>query len=103
MENNENSPIIKDSELLNKKTKAVPVPEERKDIDTNKTFINNIIDAGISDQIDISAITSFTTESQSRDAFYDMIDSMSKDPTISAALETYAEDATEYNENGDII
>lgn len=103
MTDTKNSPIVKDKELLRKKIKPVPTPTQRKDVDTNKDFINNLISAGISNQIDASSLTTFTTASQSRDDYYSMIDSMSSDPTIASALETYAEDATEYNEKGDII
>lgn len=99
----ETSPIVQDDELLRKKTKSVPKPKQRKDIDTEGKFFDNIIGAGTSSQLDITAINSFSQVSQNRDELYNLIDSMCEDSTVAAILETYAEDATEYNENGDII
>ncbi|WP_300924745.1 hypothetical protein [uncultured Clostridium sp.] len=101
--NNEEQAIINDTNVLNKKTKSIPIPEQRKDIDTEGKFLSNIAEAAINSKLDISAINSFSNVSQGREETYDLIDNMCEDPTIAAILETYAEDATEYNENGDII
>lgn len=95
--------IVNDDELLNKKTNAIPKPTERKDIDTEKQFIHDLATAGVKGQVDMSTLNSFTHVSQSRNQVYDLIDSMAEDSTIAAILETYAEDATEYNDKGDII
>lgn len=95
--------IINDSDSLNKKTKAIPAPEVRKDIDTEGKFISEVTSAINNNDLDTSTINSFSQASQSREEIYNLIDSMCEDSTIAAILETYAEDATEYNENGDII
>ena len=101
--NNQDSVIVKDDASVGSKTKSVPVPQHRVDIDSDKKFLDNITDAAINSQLDLSTLNSFSTVSQSRENIYNLIDNMCEDPTIAAALETYAEDATEYNENGDII
>ena len=95
--------IINDSDSLNKKTKAIPAPEVRKDIDTEGKFISEVTSAINNNDLDTSTINSFSQASQSREEIYNLIDSMCEDSTIAAILETYAEDATEYNENGDIV
>ena len=51
----------------------------------------------------MGVIDSFTQISQTRDQLYQLLDTMGDDPTVAAVLETYAEDATEYNDQGDII
>lgn len=86
-----------------KKIKAVPKPEKRIGIDTDGSFMDNIVNAGISSKLDISSIESFAGVTQNRDTLYDLIDTMCEDSIIAAILETYAEDATEYNESGKIV
>ena len=100
---NKDDVFAQDSELINKKTKAVPVPAERKDVDVDGEFLKTIAEAGINSKLDLTSINSFTTAAQTRDQIYDLLDGMCEDSTVAAILETYAEDATEYNENGDII
>ena len=100
---NSDSVIVKDDELLYKKTQAVPKPVERQDVDTEGKFLKDFAEAGIKGQVDMSNLNSFTHASQSRNQVYDILDSMCEDSTIAAILETYAEDATEYNDKGDII
>ena len=95
--------VVQDSELLNKKIKPVPRKEPNIGIDTDKNLYQNIINAGTTGQIDISAINSFTQISQNRNKLYELLDAMAQDSTISAILETYAEDATEYNDEGQIV
>lgn len=51
----------------------------------------------------MSAIQDFSTLSQSRNQVYDMLDNMADDSVVSSVLEIYAEDCTEYNEEGDIV
>ena len=68
MENleNENSVIIQDEEIYNKKTKPVPAPDKKKDIDLDGTFYENIIDGGINNVLDLNSFTSLTNTAQSR-------------------------------------
>jgi len=51
----------------------------------------------------LTSLSSFTTISQSRDQVYNMLDTMSEDPIIAAALNIYASDACEPNENGHVV
>lgn len=103
LDKDEESAVVNDSELLRKKTRSIPTPPQRKDIDTENEFLSALAEAGINSKLDLGLLNSFTTASQSREQLYNMIDGMCEDSTIAAILETYAEDATEYNENGDII
>ena len=92
-----------DPELYNKKTKAVAPPERNIGIDTANTFLDNIINAGLNSILDLTKIENFSQLAKNRDTIYQLLDTMSEDPTISAALEIYAEDSTETNEEGRII
>ena len=85
------------------KTKAVPKPEKNIGIDTNNIMFQNIVGAGESSQLDMSKLENFLSVSQRRDQVYSLLDTMAEDSTIAAILETYAEDATEYNDNGEIV
>ena len=89
--------------LYGKKTVAVPAPKPEIGIDTEHEFISNIIDNGVASSIDISVLSNFTQMSQQRNTMYDLLDAMAEDSTMAAVLETYAEDATEYNDQGRII
>lgn len=73
------------------------------DIDTKKVLADNIIEAGLTGGLNVSAIESFTSISNSRDQIYQMIDSMAQDSSVSAILRTYAEDVCEPADNGHII
>ena len=99
----EQNPIVYDDELYGRKINNKPTPKSSIGIDLTDTFLNSLAYAGESSQIDVSKIESFRTVSQARDQVYDLIDTMANDPTISAVLETYAEDATETNEKGEIL
>lgn len=73
------------------------------DIDTNKTLLDNIIDASIKGGLDISALENFTSISNSRDQLYQMIDSMAQDSSVSSILRTFTEDVCDPNDNGHIV
>lgn len=85
------------------KTKPVPKPTEIGTNISEKGIASEIATIGTVSKIDINEINSFSQIAQSRDKLYQALDTMGDDPTVAAMLETYAEDATEYNENGDII
>lgn len=89
--------------FINREAQPIPKPNKEIGIDTQNQFFDNIVDAGVVSKIDISALQSFTSVSQSRNQIYDLLDTMCEDPTIAAILETYAEDATEYNDQGQIV
>ena len=97
------SPFVVDAQELGKPTKAVPKPETNIGIDTADTLFQNIVSSGEASSLDMSQVEAFTRVSQNREQVYQLIDSMCEDPTISAVLETYAEDATEYNDQGKIV
>ena len=101
--NNEESAIVQNSELLNKKIKSVPKPKVNNTGLSDLGIATKIAEVGSTSQIDMGVIDSFTQISQARDQLYQLLDTMGDDPTVAAVLETYAEDATEYNEQGDII
>lgn len=100
---NQDNVFITDDKLYNKKTKPVPIPDRKKDIDLDKTLYNNIIEAGISSQLDIQALNSLNQVAENRNQMYNVFDMMCEDGSISAVVETYAEDATERNDNGNIV
>lgn len=97
------SAFIEDELSYNKQTKAVPTPPKKRDIDLDKTLYDNIIAAGLSSQLDISAFNGLTNKAQNRNEMYNVFDIMCEDGTIAAVIETYAEDATERNDNGNIV
>ena len=100
---NQTTAFINDEQSYNSPIKNKPIPEKNIGIDTQELLFDNIANAGLSSQLDISALESFTQVSQSRDQMYAMLDTMSQDSIVAAVLETYAEDATEYNDSGRIV
>lgn len=95
--------FVQDDSVYNKKIKVEPAPKLEIGADIDKTLFDNIINAGNANTLDISALENFTTVSQRRDQLYSLIDTMCQDSTIAAILETYAEDATEYNDSQQIV
>ena len=87
----------------NQKINPVPTPSKNIGIDVDNQFMDNIANAGLSGKLDMAAIESFTNVSRSRDSVYDLLDMMMSDSTMASVLETYSEDATEYNEQGRIV
>ena len=73
------------------------------DIDTKKILADNIIEAGLSSQLDIAKLENFTSISNSRDQIYQLIDTMAQDSSVSAILKTYAENVCEPADNGHVI
>lgn len=101
--NVKSTPFVNDSTFYNKPTEAIPAPERNIGIDTKEKMFQNIIDAGEANAVNISAIENFTNISQSRDQVYDLIDTMCNDTTIAAALEIYASDICERNDEDKIV
>lgn len=97
------SPFIDNKHLYGKEIKSTPTPQKEIGVDTDKTIFDNIINAGMSNNLDMSALDAFTQVSQSRDQIYALMDMMCEDPTVASAIELYAEDATEYNQAGQIV
>lgn len=73
------------------------------DIDTKKILVDNIIEAGLTSKLDISALENFTSVSNSRDQIYQLVDTMAQDSSVAAILRTYAEDVCEPSDSGHII
>lgn len=95
--------FINDDPSYGSTIKAVPTPEKEIGIDLSNSVIDKVMDTIETNKVDMSAIESFTQVSQSRDRIYDILDDMGNDSTIAAVLETYAEDATEPNDKGNIM
>jgi len=92
-----------DTSVYGTKINPTPVPSLEIGVDTNDDFYTAIAENGDASVVDINRLNAFTQISNSRETLYDVLDTMSQDSTIAAVLETYAEDATETNEQGDII
>lgn len=95
--------FVHDDDLYNTKIKPVSVPRKEIGIDLNNTVMSNIADTIETSQFDINALNSFTQVSRSRNEIYNVLDDMGNDSTLAAVLETYAEDATETNDQGNIV
>lgn len=91
------------ADLYNKKTKSSPVPEKQIGVDTNNTFFDDLIANSLNSTVDMNSLNSFLSTARSRDQIYSLLDEMGNDSTISAVLETYAEDSTVPNEDGRIV
>lgn len=85
------------------KTKSKPLPDKVKDIDTHNYIYDNIIEAQDNSTLNTAEINNFTSISKSRDTVYGLLDMMGNDPVISSALEIYASDSTEPNDQGRVM
>lgn len=85
------------------KAKAVPRPVPNLGIDIDHDFYTTVSEAAQQKTLDIGALDSFTGVARSRDQVYSLLDMMSEDPIISSALEIYASDACEPNEEGKVV
>lgn len=92
-----------DDSIYGKSIDVKPVPEKQIGIDLSDSMLDYIIDGVQTSSMDMSALDSFTQVSRSRNDIYETLDYMAQDSTISAILETYAEDATETNDQGKIM
>ncbi|MBO7078328.1 MAG: hypothetical protein J6W64_00770 [Bacilli bacterium] len=92
------------NQLIGATAKPVTLDTTTKiDVDTNRTLIDNIIEAGIKGGLDIGALEDFTSISNSRDQIYVLIDTMAADSSVSAILKTYAEEVCETSDNGHVV
>ena len=100
----DDKPAFADQDVLaGKKITPNILPPKVKDIDTEGVLYNNIIEAGLSSTLNVGAFNSLEQDASNRNQSYNAIDAMCEDGTISAVLETYAEDATEMNDTGRIV
>ena len=88
---------------LNKRINPVPKPPVNIGIDTEDEFYKALVEAGTANTIDIGQFGSFAQISNSRETLYQVLDTMSEDSTIASMLEIYTEDATETNDQGQIV
>lgn len=95
--------FVHDDDLYNTKIQPVSVPQKEIGIDLNNTVMSNIADTIETSQFDVNALNSFTQVSRSRNEIYNVLDDMGNDSTLAAVLETYTEDATETNDQGNIV
>ena len=103
-ENKLTKPEQAPSSLVGSQTQPVTLDNTTTlDIDVKKVFVDNIIEAGLSSQLDIAKLENFTSISNSRDQIYQLIDTMAQDSAVSAILKTYAENVCEPADNGHII
>lgn len=92
------------SPLIGHQAKPVVLDSTTKlDIDTTKSLVDNIIEAGLSNTLDAGALENFTQISNARDQIYQLIDTMCQDSAVSSIVRTYAEDVCETSDNGHII
>jgi len=96
------SAFAEDPLLYGKQIETVPKPEKTFGVDTHDTLLTDLASVQAS-QIDMSEINKFTNISDNRNELYSLIDQMGADSRIAAALEIYAEDSTEKNEQGQIV
>ena len=89
--------------MVGTQIKATPKPQPEIGVDTDDNLQNNIVQAAIHSNVDISALEGFSTVAQSREQMYQLIDTMSQDPILASYLKTIAEDAIETNDAGQII
>lgn len=89
-----------------KNIKFTPVgkPTPNIGVDNKNSIVNKLAnDNSYNTAISYDIINSFRTISDQREFQYKVFDEMVQDVIISSAIELYADDATEYNDNGKII
>lgn len=89
----------------NNNSKSITSLKQKQSVNINldNNFANKIVQAAVAETLDISKIEGFSTVAQTREQFYQIIDQMVQDSTIASVIETYAEDCTETNDNGQIV
>ena len=94
----------KKSDLIGHQAKPIVLDDTTKlDVDTDRTFMDHVIMAGLSHRVDTEELNRFTTMSDSRDTMYQQLDIMFQDSTVSAICRTYTEDVCEAADSGHII
>lgn len=93
----------KEDKRVGNKITPKPVPERNIGIDYDNEFWDIMTEAATNSQVDVTSLNALSNIAQNRETLYQTLDTMAQDPIISAMLEIYTEDATETNENGDIV
>lgn len=92
-----------DEEVLRAKFQDVPDKNQDIGLSSDKEDITSIQMDSDRSLIDISDIDEFTTLSKYLDERYSAYEEMMRDPIIAAALEMYADDSTQMNQDGNIV
>lgn len=94
-----------DTEYIGKKVKVVGADDSSPSttIDTDNNLEQTILDSAQCGEVNNGVFDSFSAVAQTREASYELIDTMGMDATIAAALESYAEDITQANNKGYIF
>lgn len=89
--------------LVGKKVKAIPKEPQSVGADVDNEFAMELLDAVQESKVDLNSIDNFSNVAQNRESLYTLIDTMAEDDRVSAILETYTEDVTETNEDGQVV
>lgn len=90
-------------EFVGKKIKAVPKEEKNFGVDTQDTLLHNIVEAGISSNLDTTDLENFLQVAHTREAYYQILDTMKDDNIVKAVIEAYAENSTISNDAGNKV
>lgn len=101
-EEEQDKAIVQDDSSYDKQIKPVPKPALNIGIEGDRVY-QDIIDAADHSQLDVNAIEKFTSVSQRREDVYQALDTMGEDTLVASALEIYASDVTETNDDGRIM
>ena len=80
-----------------------PLDPPQTDIDINKSLEDAILTSAQGGDLQAGVFEAFSTTAQTREAEYELIDTMAMDSTIAAAIETYAEDIAQPNSKGEVV
>ena len=92
-----------DEEVYGKKIHPIPTESKKDAVGISDVLYDNIVNTSFSSPIDISALSSLTSTATTRNELYNIYDTMCEDGRIGAVVKTYAEDATEKNDEGKIV
>ena len=92
-----------DKNYVGQLAQETQIPKKEIGVDTDVRLLSNISEMVQSGRFDMGRIEAFTHLAQDREQTYELIDMMAEDSTVSAVLETYAEDCTELNDAGNIV
>lgn len=99
----ETSAFVNDETIYNKDIHTIPTPDKVKGVDLDGQFYDDVIEAAEASMLDIDAFSSLNQGANDRNQMYNMYDVMCEDGSIGAVVRVCAEDATERNENGQIV
>ena len=105
MENNKenNSVFIQDEDIYGKKINPIIASGKEREVGISDNLYDNIVQMGFNSTVDLSSLNSLSQSATNRNELYNIYDTMCEDGRISAVIQTYAEDSTEKNDNGDIV